>query len=54
MAKHNSFKKLKIGGYGEDETFFAVTRFVLPFFLIFALVILLVIFLGAGSSAKLL
>jgi hypothetical protein len=52
MAKRNSFKKMK--GGNNENSFLDLFGFTAPFFIIFTLVILLVIFLGAGSSAKLL
>ena len=53
MAKRNSFKKMKLGGNNENS-FLDLIGFSAPFFLIFTLVILLVIFVGSDSGAKLL
>jgi len=49
MTKRSSFKKMKLGGNNENS-FLDLFGFSAPFFLIFALVILLVVFLGLGSG----
>jgi hypothetical protein len=40
--------------HGGENSFLDLFGFTAPFFIIFTLVILLVVFLGGGSSAKLL
>ena len=50
MSKRNTFKKMKL--IGGENSIFDLVGFTAPFFIIFALVILLVVFLGLGSGAK--